>query len=113
MTGEMGSIDKSGKDSNGGYWPIHASIARQLKGELCPFDVYQGPYVYVYKYGREAYKFWVTPCNKDGGFADVYDLDRFVCIYEESQQRHSGPIYAWDKATNRRACKAARQLMKL
>lgn len=47
MTGEMASIDKQGRDSNGDEWPTHAYLARKLRGELRPFDKYAGPYVKV------------------------------------------------------------------
>jgi len=45
MTGEMCWIDQNGVDSNGEEWPLHAAIAKELGGEVKPFDVYQGPYV--------------------------------------------------------------------
>lgn len=47
MTGEMSRIDKDGNDSNGESWPTHAYLARKLRGELRPFDVYTGPYIRV------------------------------------------------------------------
>ena len=48
MTGEMHYIDpKTGEDSNGETWPLHAKIAQELNGEIKPFDVYQGPYVVI------------------------------------------------------------------
>ena len=47
MTGEMYSIGQDGIDSNGDHWPLHAAVARELGGEIKPFDVYQGPYVVI------------------------------------------------------------------
>lgn len=107
MTGEMGSIDKNGVDSNGDSWPIHASIARQLKGELRPFDVYQGPYIYVQRPERN-YKFWIIAADTDGDSADY----THVRVYEQYRDRASEPFYFYGKAANRQACKAARELMK-
>ena len=43
----MYSIGQDGIDSNGDHWPLHAAVARELGGEIKPFDVYQGPYVVI------------------------------------------------------------------
>ena len=47
MTGEMYSINQDGLDDDGNEWPIHAAIAKAVKGTLQPFDQYQGPYILV------------------------------------------------------------------
>ena len=48
MTGEMSYINpETGVDSNGESWPIHLAIAKELNGELKPFDSYQGPYITI------------------------------------------------------------------
>jgi len=100
MTGEMAWIKPDGTDSNGDCWPIHASIARQLKGELRPFDVYQGPYI---KVGRA--KLWV--CGFDDAFGYTFT------IYREDTDTVSKPLYVGytQFSINRRACKAARELI--
>ena len=47
MTGEMCSITQKGVDSDGNEWPIHAAIAKAVRGTLQPFDQYQGPYILI------------------------------------------------------------------
>lgn len=47
MTGEMGYISQDGIDGDGECWELHAAIAKAVKGELKPFDKYQGPYIVV------------------------------------------------------------------
>lgn len=99
MTGEMAWIKKDGTDSNGDCWPIHASIARQLKGELRPFDVYQGPYVVV-----SGHRLWIVsvPETNSDYFFKLYDetTDEFMYVY--------GVTY---REVIRRACKHARMLI--
>lgn len=47
MTGEMYSIEQDGASDDGEEWPLHASVARAVKGMLKPFDRYQGPYIVI------------------------------------------------------------------
>jgi hypothetical protein len=110
MTGEMHAIDQRGRDSNGATWPVHAAIARSVKGRLEPFDVYQGPYIVV---GPEltagnppyrcplpgAVRLWV-------GIDGLDDVTGIVYREDTDQQAYYYP--AWD---TRRACRAARSLL--
>jgi len=61
MTGEMSQADVTEE-----AWPIHFAIAKEFGGTVRPFDVYQGPYIYIPSKGRV----WV--CSEDGVFATVY-----------------------------------------
>lgn len=108
MTGEMAWIKKDGTDSNGECWPIHASIARQLKGELHPFDVYQGPYIKVGKY-----KLWIVPFDMCDGYVRV--LSEWYSGGNRIDM--SGPFWSYSNQykhgmNTRAACKAARELIK-
>ena len=111
MTGEMHSISQKGLDSNGDTWPIHAAIARAVGGRLEPFDVYQGPYIVVgpdIRVGRKPYQVAVQHLGvlrlwlfaDDDGTGTVYreDTDTKATFF---------PI-----GNTRRACKAARSLLK-
>ena len=61
MTGEMGFINQdTGIDSNGDSHPIHLAIAKAVKGDLRPFDVYQGPYIRT-----AAGDLWLVPADTD------------------------------------------------
>ena len=67
MTGEMSKADVTRE-----AYPIHFAIADALGGDVRPFDVYQGPYVYVPARGRmRARKFWLI--SEDGFDARIYD----------------------------------------
>ena len=91
MTGEMSYINpETGVDSNGESWPIHLAIAKELGGELRPFDVYQGPYIVI---GNDV----VAQPNSDyripiQGFGIIrlwvfYDEDRLLTIYREDNEK--------------------------
>ena len=55
MTGEMSEVDK---EEYADWFKLAKEIREKahMKAEVKPFDVYQGPYVYVPKYGL---KFWM------------------------------------------------------
>lgn len=93
MTGEMSRINpRTGEDSNGESWPVHLAIARSVKGELRPFDVYQGPYIRI-----PGGRLWLS---FDGFTASVFhDGTRRAVDY-------------WPVNNTRRACRAARELLK-
>lgn len=108
MTGEMGSIDKNGLDSNGDSWPLQAAIAKRLGGELCPFDRYQGPYIWI-----NGVRLWVVSCSREGTFTP-YDTE-WVCIGNERTQTYSKPFWPYaDTKTGmntRAAVRAARSVL--
>ena len=67
MTGEMHKSEVTRE-----AFPYHFNVARKFKGEVKPFDQYQGPYVYIPTCG----KFWL--CSDNGSVAYWYSdmLDR-------------------------------------
>ena len=118
MTGEMFFVRKDGTDSDGNKWELQAAIARQLHGELHPFDVYQGPYVTAIgrdiRAGSGPYampvrhlgivRLWVVSWEDDTDFCQVY---------REDTDKLSEPFWPYThKGMNTRAaCKAARSLL--
>lgn len=111
MTGEMASIRRDGMDSNGEQWTVHAAVARSVGGVLRPFDVYQGPYISVgpdLRAGSGCYaplishlgavRLWLSADDDGGGV-----------VYREDTDTQAAYFPAWD---TRRACKAARSLLK-
>ena len=110
MTGEMYAIDQDGKDSDGNYWPIHAAIARSVKGKLCPFDVYQGPYITVrndIRVGQRPYQ--VAPLHLGAVRLWISSDDGAVCtVYREDTETESAPFWYTD---TRSACREARKLL--
>ena len=86
MAGEMSWIKQDGTDSNGDCWSTQAAIAKAVGGTLCPFDVYQGPYILIgpdARFGEPPYEYcpkgfgvvrlWLS--FEDGGEAVVYRED--------------------------------------
>ena len=96
MTGEKHYINpKTGEDSNGDTWPLHAKIAQELNGEIKPFDVYQGPYVVIgadLTMGMAPYampvhlpgiiRLWIYE-NEQGSFVYREDIDRSESFWDE------------------------------
>jgi len=91
-TGEMtqGELDATGRDE----WPLHYAIADALKGEVKPFDQYQGPYVAIggdFRVGNEPYamaprmpgvvRLWIS---SDDGMSGI--------VYNEDNERQSAPF---------------------
>ena len=74
MTGEIsGPVDRDA-------YPMHAAIADAFDGELCPFDVYQGPYVLL-----KNHKLWIAPSEQ---------FPELVChVYDERTDKLSGEIH--------------------
>jgi hypothetical protein len=97
MTGEMHHINpKTGKDSNGDIWPLHAKIAQELNGEIKPFDVYQGPYIVFgadLTVGMSPYampvhlpgivRLWIYE-NEKGSFVYREDTDESAIFWNEN-----------------------------
>ena len=88
MAGEMNKTDMT-KEA----FPIHFAVARSTGGEVKPFDMYQGPYVYIPGQG----KLWLYIDNMRGYW------------YNEFNERESG--YFNPYANNREACKQARSIL--
>ncbi len=65
MTGEMNKSEVTRE-----AFPLHFNVARKFKGEVRPFDVYQGPYVFISGKGR----YWL--CSDNGIAAYWYDQSR-------------------------------------
>lgn len=97
MTGEMHYIDpKTGEDSNGETWYLHAKLAQELNGEIKPFDVYQGPYVVIgadVTVGFPPYampihlpgivRLWIGE-NEQGSFVYREDIDQIALFWDET-----------------------------
>jgi len=66
MTGGMSRSDVTRE-----AFPLHFAIADRTGGEVQPFDVYQGPYVYVERNGKGK-RFWIID-GEDGFSAQVYE----------------------------------------
>ncbi len=80
MTGEMSSpVDRE-------EWNLHAAIADAFKGELRPFDVYQGPYVLIKHKNGGNFKLWIVPSNECP--EDIFH------VYDEFSETKSEEILA-------------------
>lgn len=109
MTGEMGFIDQNGIDSNGDEWPLHAAIAKALKGEVKPFDVYQGPYVVFGKdirLGNSPYA--VAPVGMGIKRLWLVGDDALLKWYREDNEKESQEFW-WDDTEE--AIEAAKMLL--
>ena len=110
MTGEMHSINQKGIDSNGDSWPTHAAIARAVKGNLKPFDVYQGPYIVVGQdqwVGKPPYHLPVLNVGVIRLWLSSID-SKTAQIWREDTDTLSEPFFYDDTRT---ACKEARKLL--
>ena len=95
MTGEMSWIDDKGNDSNGETWDLHAKVAKAVKGKLKPFDVYQGPYIYV-----KNTRLWIGPAKDE--------IEGLLSVYNEQTEVESLP-FAWNDTKS--AIEAAKNLL--
>jgi len=110
MTGEMGYINsETGIDSNGDYWPIHHAIAKELNGELKPFDSYQGPYIVIGSdFVLQPNSDYRMPIQRFGivRLWVYYDNDMELVIYREDTDKS---LRCWDDPES--AIDAAKELL--
>jgi len=113
MTGEMHSIDQTGKDSNGDIWPLHLAIAKAIGGELQPFDVYQGPYISVGGDAKAGSPPYVAPVQGLGIVRLWVHSDDGVeaRVYREDTDQQSEPFPMFAPFAEELAANAARSLM--
>jgi hypothetical protein len=97
MTGEMQYIDQEGRDSNGEGWLLHAAIAKAVKGELKPFDRYQGPYINV-----NGINLWICP--------DDQSNNGVFYVYREDNKQRGAPFWWQDIKAAIRSSKALLKL---
>ena len=103
MAGEMSRSDVT-KEA----YPLHFSIARSLRRKgykevsVRPFDVYQGPYVYVPGIGR----IWVNLQDACPWLGHIYlEGDRY-------QGKQSPAFYLYSDIAGRIACRLTANLIK-
>ncbi len=106
MTGEMYASDVTAAE-----YPIHFAIARELGGQVKPFDVYQGPYVVIgadLRAGSDPYAF----APRGLGIVRLWlcsEGDGPLCtIYNESTDKQSEPFWYDDEIG---AVEAARNVL--
>ncbi len=89
MTGEMFESDVTRE-----AYPLHFAIADAVKGEVRPFDQYQGPYVLVgtdIRLGRQPYQY----CPVGLGVVRLWIISEDGCggyIYNEATEKTSEPF---------------------